>query len=96
VADQVDSAIHTAQGSTAPEHILALPGGSQSITGEAGYVGATRHRLRSFILTSEQAERRDIAQRRPLNDTRPIGAEDAWANVARHMLPGAQTASPPA
>ncbi len=78
--------IHTAQGSTSQEHIMALPSGSQSITGQAAYVGSTRHRSRTWLLTDETAERRDIASHRPLNDRTPIDTDAIWANVARHML----------
>jgi hypothetical protein len=77
--------IHTAQGSTAPEHIFALPAGSQSITGASGYTASTRHRLVSYLVTSEAAERSAVRQSRPINDQHEITLEDKWANVARAM-----------
>src|SRR6185312_9562423 len=45
----------------------------------------TRHRLRSWLMTSEVAERAEVRNRRALNDTRPIEADDKWANVARNL-----------
>jgi len=77
--------VHTAQGTTAREHILALPGGSRTIDGKMGYSGSTRHRHLSFLLTNEAAEREDVRKRRPLNDPRGISLNDLWANVARSL-----------
>ena len=77
--------IHTAQGVTSCEHILALPAGSQAIDGKAGYSGNTRHRQVSYLLTNEAAERVDVRKRRPLNDTRDVTLNDRWANVARSL-----------
>jgi hypothetical protein len=77
--------IHTAQGSTSKEHILALPSGSRAIDGTMGYSGGTRHRQVSYLLTNEAAEREDVRKRRPLNDTREITLNDRWANVARTL-----------
>jgi hypothetical protein len=77
--------IHTAQGSTSREHILALPSGSRAIDGKMGYSGGTRHRQVSYLLTNEAAEREDVRKRRPLNDTRDITLNDRWANVARTL-----------
>ena len=75
--------IHSAQGVTSREHILALPAGSQAIDGKAGYSGNTRHRQVSYLLTSESAERADVRKRRPLNDIREVTLNDRWANLAR-------------
>jgi hypothetical protein len=76
---------HTAQGSTANEHIYAVPGGSQAITGFTAYSSGTRHRHRSWLVLSDGAERAAVARRRPLNDVRPIREEDAWAHVAQNF-----------
>ena len=76
---------HTAQGSTATEHIYALPSGSQAVTGFAAYSSGTRHRRASYLVISEGAEKAEVARARPLNDIRPIRAEDAWANVATNF-----------
>ena len=50
--------IHTAQGSTSREHILALPSGSTAIDGKLGYSGNTRHRHVSYLLTKRGCRRR--------------------------------------
>lgn len=76
---------HTAQGSTSDEHVYALPAGSKAVTGFVAYSSGTRHRRTSWLVISEGAEKADVARSRPLNDVRPIGAEDAWANVAQHF-----------
>jgi conjugative relaxase-like TrwC/TraI family protein len=75
--------IHTAQGSTTREHVLALPAGSQAVDGNLGYSAGTRHRHAAFLLTSEAAERGQVRKNRPLNDTRTVTEDDTWANVAR-------------
>jgi hypothetical protein len=77
--------IHSSQGSTSHEHILALPGGSKAINGLQGYSGGTRHRNRLWLLTSDVAERLEITKRRALNDPRQIDIDDKWANVARNL-----------
>jgi ATP-dependent exoDNAse (exonuclease V) alpha subunit len=77
--------IHTAQGSTAKEHIFALPLGAQAVTGAAGYTASTRHRSVSYLVTSELAERMAVRESRPLNDPHDITVDDKWANVARAL-----------
>ena len=61
--------IHTAQGSTAKEHIFALPAGSQAVDGRLGYTANTRHRHAAYLVTSEAAERGEVRRRR--RSTRP-------------------------
>ena len=77
--------IHTAQGSTAREHIFALPAGSKAIDGLSSYTANTRHRHAGYVVTNESAEQIEVRKRRPLNDVRPVTVEDKWANVARAM-----------
>jgi hypothetical protein len=77
--------IHTAQGTTSREPILALPSGSSAIDGKLGYSGNTRHRHVSYLLTNEVAEGMDVRKRRALNDAREITISDRWANVARAL-----------
>lgn len=77
--------IHTAQGSTSNEHIFAMPNGSKDVNGKLNYSASTRHRIMSYLLTSEAAEREGVRKRRPLNDVRPISLDDQWANVARSL-----------
>ena len=76
---------HTAQGSTASEHIYAMPAGTKAVTGFSAYSSGTRHRQRSFMVISDGAERAEVKARRPLNDTRIIGEDDVWANAARNL-----------
>ena len=50
-----------------------------------GYSGNTRHRVQSYLLVNEAAERNAVRRSRPLNDTREITLHDRWANVARTL-----------
>jgi hypothetical protein len=59
--------IDAAQGLTSTEHIQAMPGGTQAVTGYKAYTAANHHRVASYIVTSDGAERREIAARRPLD-----------------------------
>jgi hypothetical protein len=77
--------IHTAQGITSRGHILALPAGSQAVGGKLGYSGNTRHRLQSYLVVNEAAERAAVRKSRALNDMRDITLNDKWANVARAL-----------
>src|SRR5271165_3697797 len=85
--------IHTAQGSTAKEHIFALPAGSQAVDGRLGYTANTRHRHAAYLVTSEAAERGEVRRRRPLNSAREITQDDKWANVARTLTQLSQLAA---
>ncbi len=76
---------HTAQGSTVSEHIHAMPSGSRLVTAFGAYTSGSRHREQSFILTSDGAERAEVAGRRPLGDRREITASDVLANVTRNL-----------
>jgi conjugative relaxase-like TrwC/TraI family protein len=80
------STIHTSQGSTATEHILALPSGSKAVSGAEGYTASTRHRSVSYMLTNEAAERIAVRESRPLNDVHEITIDDTWANVAKNFV----------
>ena len=77
---------YTSQGSTVPEHIHAMPSGSRMVTAFGAYTSGSRHREQSFIVTSDGAERAEIAGRRPLGDRREIGAADVLANVTRNLF----------
>jgi hypothetical protein len=76
---------NTAQGSTVTEHIHALPAGSALVSAFGAYTSGSRHREQSFIITSEGAERAELAGRRPLGDARPIEAEDLIGNIVRNF-----------
>jgi hypothetical protein len=73
--------INVAQGSTANEHILALPSGSRSVSGQQAYTAGTRHRRQAWIVTSQAAEIQSV--HRALNDLRPVTIEEQWNNVAQ-------------
>ena len=77
--------IHTAQGSTAAEHIFALPAGSQAIDGNLSYTANTRHRQAAYIVTSDAAETTAVRKSRPINEVRPVSLDDKWAAVAKSM-----------
>jgi AAA domain len=76
---------YTAQGSTVSEHIHAMPSGSRLVTAFGAYTSGSRHREQSFIVTSDGAERAEIAGRRPLGDRREITPGDVLANVTRNL-----------
>ena len=76
---------HSAQGSTATEHIYALPAGTQAVNSFSAYSSGTRHKQTSYLVISEAAEKQQITRIRPLNDPRPISREDVWNNVARNL-----------
>lgn len=78
--------IHTSQGSTADEHIFALPSGSAAVTGAAGYTASTRHRHVAYLISSEAAERIAVKESRPINDSHDITVDDKWANVAKNFV----------
>ena len=77
--------IDAAQGLTSTEHIQAMPAGTPAVTAFKAYSAASRHRRASYLVTSDGAERREIAARRPLGDPRPIREADVWANMARNL-----------
>jgi hypothetical protein len=77
--------IHSAQGTTAQEHIFALPSGSGAVTGYSGYSAATRHKSVSYLVTSESAERIAVRESRPLNDPHDVTTDDKWAVVAKRL-----------
>lgn len=76
---------NTAQGSTVSEHIHAMPSGSRLVSAFGAYTSGSRHREQSFIVTSEGAERAEIAGRRPLGDRREVTRSDVVENVIRNL-----------
>lgn len=76
---------NTAQGSTVTEHIHALPAGSHLVSAFGAYTSGSRHRDVNFIVTSDGAERSEVAARRPLGDRREIVFEDVLANIVRNF-----------
>lgn len=76
---------NTSQGATVTEHIFAVPGGSRQVNAFGAYTSGSRHREQSFIVTSDGAERQEVAGRRPLGDKRQVRGSDVIENVARNF-----------
>jgi hypothetical protein len=76
---------NTAQGSTVTEHIHAMPSGTRLVSAFGAYTSGSRHREQSFIVTSEGAERSEIAGRRPLGDWREVSHTDVLDNMKRNL-----------
>lgn len=76
---------NTAQGSTVTEHIHALPAGSHLVSAFGAYTSGSRHRELSFIVTSDGAERAEVAARRPLGDRREVVVQDVLTNIVRNF-----------
>jgi hypothetical protein len=77
--------IDATQGVTSTEHIEAMPAGTQAVNAYKAYTAASRHRRATFLVSSDGADRREVAGRRPLGDLRPIGEADVWANMGRNL-----------
>ena len=77
--------IDATQGVTSTEHIEAMPAGTQAVNAYKAYTAASRHRRATFLVSSDGAERREVAGRRPLGDMRPIAEADVWANMGRNL-----------
>lgn len=77
--------VDSAQGLTSHEHIWVMPSGSQSLQGFKAYVAASRHKLKSWLITSEGAEMREVQDRRPSGVLDPPTKDEMWANVARNL-----------
>lgn len=83
--------IDARQGDTVREHITVMPNGSQAVNGLKAYTAESRHRIRSWIVTSEGEELLEIVSRRPLGDPRNITdtAQEkraaVIANIARNL-----------
>jgi hypothetical protein len=76
---------NTIQGATVTEHIFAVPGGSRQVNAFGAYTSGSRHRGHSFIVTSDGAERQEVAARRPLGDKRQVRDTDVVENIARNF-----------
>jgi hypothetical protein len=77
--------INTTQGATVSEHILAIPAGSKQVNAFGAYTAASRHRERGYIVTSDGAERADIAGHRPLGDKRQVRSTEVTENIAKNF-----------
>jgi hypothetical protein len=77
--------VDTAQGSTATEHIHALPSGSAATHGFKTYVAATRHRQTNWLVIDEDSERREILNRAMLGHKIEVTEQDVWQNIAKNV-----------
>jgi hypothetical protein len=77
--------IDTAQGSTATEHIHALPGGSAATHGFKAYTAQSRHQRTTWIVIDEASERRRLAGRAMLGHKPDIQEPDVWRNIGENL-----------
>jgi hypothetical protein len=77
--------VDTAQGSTATEHIHALPGGSAAIHGFKAYTAQSRHQRTTWIVVDEAAERRRLAARAMLGHKPDIHEPDVWRAIGENL-----------
>jgi hypothetical protein len=85
--------VDTAQGSTATEHIHALPAGSQAVQGFKAYTAASRHERTTWIVVDEASERRQLASRSMLGQRPQIREADVWRNIGENLSRQPQKAS---
>jgi ATP-dependent exoDNAse (exonuclease V) alpha subunit len=85
--------VDTAQGSTATEHIHALPAGSHAIHGFKAYTAASRHQRTTWIVIDEASERRHLASRSMLGQRPEIGEPDVWRQIGENLSRQPQKAS---
>ena len=85
--------VDTAQGSTATEHIHAMPAGSQAIHGFKAYTAASRHERTTWIVVDEASERRQLASRSMLGQIPDIREADVWRNIGENLSRQPQKAS---
>jgi hypothetical protein len=77
--------IDSQQGITSTEHINVIASGSSAVQGFKNYVAESRHRVASWMIVNESAERQQIRDKRPANDWTKINADDVWANIAKNL-----------
>jgi hypothetical protein len=85
--------VDTAQGSTATEHIHAMPAGSQAIHGFKAYTAASRHERTTWIVVDEASERRHLASRSIIGHRPEIREPDVWRNIGENLSRQPQKAS---
>ena len=85
--------VDTAQGSTATEHIHALPAGSHALHGFKAYTAASRHERTTWIVVDEASERRHLASRTMLGHKPEIHEPDVWRNIGENLSRQPQKAS---
>jgi hypothetical protein len=77
--------VDTAQGSTATEHIHALPSGSATIHGFKAYTAQSRHQRTTWIVVDEASERRRLAARAMLGHKPDIHEPDVWRAIGENL-----------
>ncbi|WP_371734230.1 MobF family relaxase [Acidisphaera sp. S103] len=77
--------IDSQQGMTSTEHINVIASGSSTVQGFKNYVAESRHRVASWMIVNESAERQQIRDKRPANDWTKITGDDVWANIAKNL-----------
>ena len=85
--------VDTAQGSTATEHIHALPAGSHAIHGFKAYTAASRHERTTWIVVDEASERRHLAGLSMIGQRPEIHEPDVWRNIGENLSRQPQKAS---
>ena len=85
--------VDTAQGSTATEHIHALPVGSHAIHGFKAYTAASRHERTTWIVVDEASERRHLASRSMIGQRPEIHEPDVWRQIGENLSRQPQKAS---
>ena len=85
--------VDTAQGSTATEHIHAMPAGSHAIHGFKAYTAASRHERTTWIVVDEASERRHLASRSMIGQRPDIGEPDLWHQIGENLSRQPQKAS---
>ena len=85
--------VDTAQGSTATEHIHALPAGSHAFHGFKAYTAASRHERTTWIVVDEASERRHLAGRSMVGQRPDIHEPDVWRNIGENLSRQPQKAS---
>ena len=85
--------VDTAQGSTATEHIHAMPAGSHAIHGFKAYTAASRHERTTWIVVDEASERRHLASRSMLGLRPEIHEPDVWRQIGENLSRQPQKAS---
>ena len=85
--------VDTAQGSTATEHIHAMPAGSHAIHGFKAYTAASRHERTTWIVVDEASERRHLASRSMIGQRPEIREPDVWRQIGENLSRQPQKAS---
>ena len=85
--------VDTAQGSTAIEHIHAMPAGSHAIHGFKAYTAASRHERTTWIVVDEASERRHLASRSMIGQRPEIHEPDVWRQIGENLSRQPQKAS---